>query len=129
MLLQSGYIEAPSVDANFAETPEAYLIAVELPGIEVKDISLQVVGQQLAITAFRKPIWTSGAVTAGFTMTEGRFGTLRRSISLPPDANATGVAAQHGNGLLTITIPKTGNGAAHAPGVPVANVAIQAASL
>ena len=113
--------------ANFAETDDTYLVAVEVPGIDIKDMTLQIVGHQLFLTAFRKPIWTFGPNTTGFTVTEGRFGTLRRTIPLPADANVGSIQAHCGQGLLTIVVPKTSNAASRLPGVTVANVTINAA--
>lgn len=113
--------------ANFAETTEAYLVAVELPGIDIKDMTLQIVGQQMELTAFRKPIWTSGPDTTGFTVTEGRFGTMRRTIALPADSNVAGIQALCGHGLLAITIPKVSSAASRQAGPTVANITINAA--
>ncbi len=123
----SGAVAHVLPPANFAETADAYLVAVEVPGIDLKDMTLQIVGHQLALTAFRKPIWTFGTTTTGFTVTEGRFGTLRRTIGLPADVNVAGIQAQYGHGLLTITIPKTSNAASPLAGTTVANVTINAA--
>lgn len=113
--------------ANFAETADAYLVAVELPGIDIKDMTLQIIGQQMELTAFRKPIWTAGPNPTGFTVTEGRFGTMRRVITLPADANVAGIQAQCGQGLLTITVPKASNAASRHSGAAVANITINSA--
>lgn len=113
--------------ANFAESAEAYLVAVELPGIDIKDMTLQIVGNQMDLTAFRKPIWTTGPNPTGFTVTEGRFGTMRRTIALPADANVAGIQAHCGQGLLAITIPKVSNSASRQAGTTVANITINSA--
>ncbi len=112
---------------NFAESAEAYLVAVELPGIDIKDMTIQIVGRQMELTAFRKPIWTHGSNTTGFTVTEGRFGTLRRAIPLPADANVGGIQALCGQGLLTITIPKVSGGASTTAGPTLSNITISTA--
>jgi HSP20 family molecular chaperone IbpA len=59
-------------------------------------------------------------------VTEGRFGTLRRSIALPADTNVGGIQAQDGHGLLTILVPKASNAASRQSGATVANVTINA---
>lgn len=113
--------------ANFAETPDAYCVIVELPGVELKDVTLQLQGHQLVLTAFRKPIFSQGPATYGYVAAEGRFGSLRRSFVLPATANRSAIQAQFGHGLLTIYLPKVAPqpGTSQAPAV--SEVAINAA--
>lgn len=110
---------------NVAETPDAHLLVVELPGVDVRDVSLQVAGNQLVLTAFRKPIWNNGTVTLGYHATEGRFGTLRRVFQVPAGYPTSQIQASFVNGQLTIVLPKSGvpMGAT----MPTANIAINAA--
>lgn len=114
---------APAV--NTAETPDAHLLVIELPGVDVRDITLQVAGNQLILTAFRKPIWNNGTVTVGYHATEGRFGTLRRVFPLPPGYPSSQIQANFVNGQITIVLPKAA--VPMGAGVPAANVAINAA--
>ncbi|MBI6545139.1 MAG: Hsp20/alpha crystallin family protein, partial [Cyanobacteria bacterium NC_groundwater_1444_Ag_S-0.65um_54_12] len=110
---------------NVAETPDAHLLVVELPGVDIRDINLQVAGNQLILTAFRKAVWNNGTVTVAYHATEGHFGTLRRVFHLPPGYPAGQIQANFVNGQITIVLPKAGvpMGAA----VPSTNVAINAA--
>ncbi len=113
-----------SPQVNCAETPDAHLLVVELPGVDVRDISLQVAGNQLILTAFRKPIWNNGTVTVGYYSTEGRFGTLRRVFHLPAGYPASQIQANFVNGQITIVLPKAA--APMGAAAPAANVAINA---
>lgn len=114
---------APAV--NTAETPDAHLLVIELPGVDVRDVTLQVAGNQLILTAFRKPIWNNGTVTVGYHATEGRFGTLRRVFHLPVGYPASQIQANFVNGQITIVLPKAA--VPMGSGAPAANVAINAA--
>lgn len=103
----------PSV--NSAETPDAYLIVVELPGVDLKDVNLQIHGSSLVLNAFRRPTWSNGTVTVNYHFAEGRFGTLRRVLPLPAGVLPGQIQANFLNGLLTIVLPKVANGASSVP--------------
>ncbi|HEY9856526.1 MAG TPA: Hsp20/alpha crystallin family protein, partial [Stenomitos sp.] len=96
---------------NSAETPDAYLLVVELPGVDLKDVNLQIHGSSLVLNAFRRPTWSNGTITVNYHFAEGRFGTLRRMLPLPTGVLPGQIQANFVNGLLTIVLPKTVNGA------------------
>jgi len=118
----SGYTHVPAT--NWAEAPDAYLLVVELPGVDLKDINLQILGSSLVLNAYRRPTWSNGSVTVNYHFTEGRFGTLRRHLPLPVGVLPGQIQANFVNGLLTILIPKS---AASANQVPQASIVINSA--
>ncbi len=113
--------------ANFAEMPDAFAVIVELPGVELKDVTLQLQGHQLVLTAFRKPIFAYGPSNYGYLATEGRFGSLSRAFVLPATVNRTAIRAQFGHGVLTIFLPKVAQQQGVAPAPSVSEVVINAA--
>ncbi len=113
--------------SNFAEMPDAYAVIVELPGVELKDVTLQLQGHQLVLTAFRKPIFAYGPSNYGYLATEGRFGSLSRAFVLPATVNRTAIRAQFGHGVLTIFLPKVTQQQGVAQMPTVSEVAINAA--
>lgn len=112
--------------ANFAEATDSYFIGIEVPGIELKDVIVQIMGQHLLLTAFRKPVWTFGATPCGFQLAEGCFGAMQRSFLLPPDANTTGIQGQCGQGLLLIVIPRNPSLAHRSSALQFTNITINA---
>ncbi len=113
--------DAYSIPAvNSAETPDAFLLVVELPGVDLKDVNLQIHGSSLVLNAFRRPTWSNGTVTVNYHFAEGRFGTLRRVLPLPVGVLPGQIQANFLNGLLTIVLPKSGSGAS----LPQASIVI-----
>jgi len=90
--------------ADIAETEAGYELAFELPGIEEKDIHVDVQDQTLTITAERSDSREQSGKR--WHRLEQRYGQFRRSITLPGDAASTGIEAVHKNGVLTVTVLK-----------------------
>ncbi len=95
---------APPV--NIAESEKAWTISVELPGLEEKDIQVQVMGDQLVIAGERK--WESEKKNKEFHRVESQYGAFQRSITLPENARTEpdAIAATYKRGMLEITLPK-----------------------
>ncbi|HLQ38439.1 MAG TPA: Hsp20/alpha crystallin family protein [Planctomycetota bacterium] len=89
---------------NIVETDQAYVLAFEVPGLEEKDIRVDLRENQLLITGERK----DDRETEGKTWhrVEHRYGTMTRTIALPPDAKTDGIEAVCKRGILTVTVPK-----------------------
>ena len=90
--------------AEITETPEAVQIKLEIPGMEAKDLNLEVTADSLTINGERKSeIKTE---EEGFTRTEFRYGKFHRVIPLPVQVDNTNVAAEYKDGILNLTLPK-----------------------
>ena len=91
---------------NFGEDDDGFKLALEIPGMEEKDIHIQVVGKQLVITGERK--WESEKKAKEYHRVECQYGAFRRAITLPPAAKVDpdAIQAKYEKGLLEITIPK-----------------------
>jgi HSP20 family protein len=94
---------APASEA--AGNDNAYRIAVELPGVEEKDIHLSVEDGVVLLKGEKRTEREEKGETWFFS--ERQYGSFSRSFRLPPDADAEKVDAQIKDGVLTITIPKT----------------------
>ena len=46
--------------------------------------------------------------TAAYRLSERRFGRFQRSFPIPPDVDRAGIEAWFRNGVLRITLPRTG---------------------
>ena len=90
--------------AEITETPEAVQIKLEIPGMEAKDLNLEVTANSLTINGERKSeIKTE---EEGFTRTEFRYGKFHRVIPLPVQVDNNNVAAEYKDGILNLTLPK-----------------------
>jgi len=93
---------SPSSEA--ATTKDAYEISVELPGVEEKDIAVDLHGDQLTITGEKRA--EREETGKDYYFSERSFGKFRRAFRLPADADAAKISATHRDGVLTIAIPK-----------------------
>ena len=90
--------------AEMTETPEAVQLKLEIPGMEAKDLNLEVTADSLTINGERKSeIKTE---EEGFTRTEFRYGKFHRVIPLPVQVDNSNVTAEYKDGILNLTLPK-----------------------
>jgi len=94
----------PPVDV--AETEKLWTVSVQLPGLNEKDIAVQILGNQLVISGERK--WEDEKKGKEFHRVESQYGSFYRSIALPENARLEpdSIAASYKKGILEITIPK-----------------------
>jgi HSP20 family protein len=87
--------------ADVSETEEAYLVQLELPGVNKDKIDIQMVDHELIIT---------GELTeterGRLRRRTRRYGQFEYRLVLPGDVNAESVNAQLAEGVLTVTVPK-----------------------
>ncbi|MEO3811608.1 Hsp20/alpha crystallin family protein [Sphaerisporangium sp. B11E5] len=99
-------LEAPFFGLRPSQSPRfedfvkegEYVLRVELPGIAPEDIEVTVGGGVLTIHADRHREETD------VSRSEFRYGSLTRSITLPPSAEEKGVTAVYDKGILEITV-------------------------
>ena len=92
---------APSL--NVRETPDAYLVEVEMPGIEPEAIEVTVEGRTLTI---RGSYDESEERQGTYLLREWRSGTFLRSVALPAVIDADNASSEVRNGELILTLPK-----------------------
>jgi HSP20 family protein len=88
---------------NVAETDKALTLSFELPGLDEKDIKVEVLGDQLVVNAERK--FEEKKEDTKFHRVEQQYGAFTRSVTLPRDLDPQGIDATYKKGILTITIP------------------------
>jgi HSP20 family protein len=72
-----GRVWAPALDIS--ERKDAYVVTVEVPGVSADDLDIRV---------------------------ERRYGSFRRSITLPSQVKADAIEASFENGVLEVVVPK-----------------------
>jgi HSP20 family protein len=88
--------------ADVEETDDSYLIEIELPGVDKKDIDISVAGRRLTISGERKEKERVGILRRR-TRSVGRF---EYDIQLPGDIDENGVSASLADGVLSVRVPK-----------------------
>lgn len=90
--------------AELTETEDTLHLKLEVPGIEAKDLDIQVMVDRVAIAGERK-LETKSEVN-GKTQSEFRYGKFQRVIPLPVRVQNTDVTAEYKDGILNLTLPK-----------------------
>jgi HSP20 family protein len=96
----------PRVDV--IEEDDAIRVEVEAPGMNPEDLSVSVSGDFLVIRGEKK---AETRECVGVHCSERAYGAFRRSIPLPVDVDSDKVDAIFKNGILSITLPKSGDAA------------------
>ncbi len=94
----------PNVD--IASTDKEYTITCEMPGLEEKDINLNVSPDGiLTISGEKRQETTDNRQDTHCT--ECSYGAFARTLSLPDDVDQSQIEARFKNGVLAITCPRT----------------------
>ena len=86
------------------ETDSTIEVSVDLPGVEKKDVEVNVSNGLLTISGERKN--TAGDCAEGRIWQETSFGTFKRSFKLTDAVVEDKIKAQFKNGVLKISLPK-----------------------
>lgn len=90
--------------AELEEVEDTYQLKLEIPGMEPKDISVEVTAESVSISGERKSEKTEES--NGSTRSEFRYGRFQRIIPLPGRIDNQHVIADYKNGVLNLTLPK-----------------------
>ena len=101
--LDRDFVKVPAAELRLDE--EAVYLRLELPGIEAKDLDIEVTKKAVSISAERKTEHRNeGKATF---KSEFHYGKFHRVIPLPARVQNTNVTADYKNGILNLTLPKT----------------------
>jgi HSP20 family protein len=93
---------APAVD--IMETENELVLKADVPGVELKDIDIQLENGTLTVKGERK--YEKEEKNKGFHKMERSYGSFVRYFTLPDTVDADHVHAAYEAGVLTITLPK-----------------------
>jgi HSP20 family protein len=112
-----GSERVPSAEVH--ETPEAYEVVLELPGVDKEAINVRATDCTLVISAERRSqrerpqpalqesdADAEGDSQAGPLLSEFHYGTWSRSFRFPAVIDRDQLQARYRDGLLTVTAPK-----------------------
>lgn len=90
--------------AEMHEMQDAIHLQLEIPGMEAKDLDVQVTAEAVSISGERKS--ETKTEEKGMTRTEFRYGKFRRVIPLPTQIQNDKVQGSYKDGILSLTLPK-----------------------
>jgi HSP20 family protein len=104
-------MEAPDMRIDVVENDQAYAVKAEIPGAEKNDIDVSIDGNQVSITAeVKRESKNKNKDDERDIYMERYYGQFYRSFSLPNEVDSSKANAHYENGVLTLTLPKKGNG-------------------
>ncbi len=92
----------PSVDVR--EEPTRFVVQVDLPGVEKKDI--EIVAEKGVLTIRGERHAEAKTAEASHERVERATGQFLRRFTLPESAQADAITARQSNGVLEVSIPK-----------------------
>ncbi|HET6469075.1 MAG TPA: Hsp20/alpha crystallin family protein [Geminicoccaceae bacterium] len=95
---------APRLDIK--ETENAIEIDAELPGVDEKDVEVQLADGVLTIKGEKKQERKEGK-EPDWHLVERSYGSFVRQVALPAEVDEDKVEARFAKGVLTVTLPKS----------------------
>jgi HSP20 family protein len=89
--------------ADVFDTPEAYQLEIELPGLGQESLDVHVRDRELTVRGERHP---AGGHSASFHRLERQYGPFARSFQFDADIDADGIRAEIQDGVLSLVVPK-----------------------
>ena len=86
------------------ETDKEIEITAELPGLEEKDVQINVADNVLTIRGEKKA--EKEEKDKNYRLIERSYGSFERSLELPNGVNADAIRANIAKGVLKVTVPK-----------------------
>ncbi len=94
---------------DLKETKDDYRLCVELPGLALGEVGLEIAGDTLRLTGHKAEERDDHG--AAYRVSERRFGRFERRFPLPSDIDRGRIEASFRDGLLRVTLPKAAGAA------------------
>ncbi len=96
---------------NLYETVDAYMVCVDLAGMDQNDIEVTLEKSGVVVRGKRvSPLPPDGARAVAVHLMEIDHGTFCRTVEMPSGVDQEGIVANYHVGMLWITLPKKGGG-------------------
>ena len=92
----------PNVDVYYCGDPQRAVVKVDLAGVKLDEVGIEVSGRQIAIMGERHVQETEGRV---YQQVEIESGPFRRVVELQVDVDAERATATYEDGVLRIDLP------------------------
>ncbi len=88
--------------ADVEETDDAFVVEIELAGVDKEDLNIELSGRRLVVTGERKERERAGILRKRTRM----VGSFRSEVVLPTEVDEDAVTAELDQGVLTVRVPK-----------------------
>lgn len=89
---------------ELADAGDNFVLKAQLPGIDPKDIDVQVTPEAISISGERR--YQNTEEKSAYVRSEFRYGKFHRTLPLPAHIQNDSVQAEYKDGILTLTLPK-----------------------
>ncbi|MGD8339020.1 MAG: Hsp20/alpha crystallin family protein [Desulfobacterales bacterium] len=113
----------PTLDLG--ATDKEYTVTLEIPGVDEKDVRLEIVNDTLTIQGEKKQ--ENEEKGKNYYRMERSYGSFQRMLSLPEDADQNAVTATFKKGVLTVTMPRKALPKAHVKQIEVKSASLEPA--
>ena len=93
---------SPNIDVYYCGDPQRAIVKVDLAGVELSEVGIEVSGRHLAIVGERQVQETEGRVYQQIEIPSGPF---RRVVELQVEVDAERASATYEEGILRIDLP------------------------
>jgi HSP20 family protein len=93
---------SPNVDVYYCGEPQRAIVKVDLAGVELSQVGIEVSGRQLAIVGERHVQAAEGRVYQQIEIPSGHF---RRVVELQVEVDAERASATYEEGILRVELP------------------------
>jgi len=93
---------SPRVDVYYTGQPPTAVVTVDLAGIEIENVSLEIHGRQLTVAGHRRSQEAEGRLYQQIEIPHGPF---RRVVELGADVESDAARATYEDGILRVEIP------------------------
>ena len=98
-----------SIKVDVKEDEKSYTVRADIPGVKKEDIQVDVEGNMISLRAEAKQE-KEEKKGEKVLYSERSYGMVSRSFSLPAEVDSKGARAEYKDGVLSLTLPKKGNG-------------------
>jgi HSP20 family protein len=98
-----------SIKVDVKEDDKGYTVRADIPGVKKEDIQVDVEGNLISLRAEAKQE-KEEKKGEKVIYSERSYGMASRSFTLPAEVDSKGAKAEYKDGVLTLSLPKKGNG-------------------
>ena len=105
---------------EIVEDKNTLIVTAELPGLDAKDVDVSVDDGVLTLSGEKQEEKKEGSEDSETYLYERRYGSFRRSFTLPNTVDVDKISAEFDNGLLKVMLPKSDKAKAKGKKIAVA---------
>jgi len=102
---ESNDFSAISPRSDIEESDNEYLVTVEIPGIDKKDLKLHIEDNRLFISGEKKQ--SKEVKDSNYVCSERSYGRFQRTYDLPNSIKSSDISADYKDGILKVKLPKS----------------------